>query len=407
MSASLFKIQETRGDGSVEPDVLVSIVAPCLNEELVVGEFVDWCMEGLAKANVSGEVLIIDSSTDRSAEIAEAHGAKVVRVPKHGLGHAYLDAIPHIRGRYVIMGDCDLTYDFREIGPFVEALRQGSEFVMGTRLKGYIEPGSMPLLHRYFGTPGTTATLNFIYGSRFSDIHCGMRAMTLDALHRIGLQSKGWEYASEMVLKAVRLGLRCCEVPIRFYKDREGRLSHHRRSGWFSPWLAGWTNLRMMFLFAPEFFLLWPGVFALVVGLLLSVGLARGPFSIGPIGFNLHWMLLGLTLATLGYSALHLALLAKVFYDFEPGTTQRILRLLSYDRGMIAGGAMMAIGVALEMDLCVDWILQGLRLQDVYYSSVFGLLLLILGFQTITSTLILQMVAGTRRLREREPRTPV
>src|ERR1035437_520515 len=399
--------QRTPAERHAGTPIEVSIVWPCRNEELVIGEFVVWCFQGLKKANVSGEVLIIDSSTDRSPEIAEAHGATVIRVPKCGLGQAYIDSIAHIRGRYVIMGDCDLTYDFREIAPFVEALRQGSEFVMGTRLRGHIEPGSMPLLHRYFGTPATTATLNFIYGSRFSDIHCGMRAMTLDALHRIGLQSMGWEYASEMVLKAVRLGLRCSEVPIRFYKDREGRFSHHRRSGWFSPWLAGWTNLRLMFLFAPEFFLLWPGVFALVVGLLLSVGLARGPVSIGAIGFNLHWMLLGLTLATLGYSALHLALLAKVFYDFEPGTTQRILRLLTYDRGMIAGSAMMAIGVALEMDLFVNWILQGLRLQDIYYSSVFGLLLIILGFQTITSTLILQMVAGPRRLGECEPRPPV
>jgi len=404
MSASPSEIRAARSDQIVDPDVVVSLVVPCLNEELVIGEFVDWCFEGLAKAKVSGEVLIIDSSTDRSAEIAEAHGATVIKVPKRGLGHAYLDAIPHIRGRYVIMGDCDLTYDFREIAPFVEALQKGSEFVMGTRIRGHIEPGSMPLLHRYFGTPGTTAALNFIYGSRFSDIHCGMRAMTLEALHRIGLQSMGWEYASEMVLKAVRLGLRCSEVPIRFYKDREGRVSHHRRSGWFSPWLAGWTNLRMMFLFAPEFFLLWPGVLALAVGLLLSVGLARGPVNIGGIGFDLHWMLLGLTLATLGYSALHLALLAKVFYDFEPGTTQRILRLLTYDRGVIAGSAMTAIGILLEMDLSLNWILQGLRLQEMYYSSVFGLLLIILGFQTITSTLVLQMVAGSRRLRECEPR---
>jgi len=397
--APVSEIQATLPNGSVDSKVLVSIVVPCLNEEMVVGEFVDWCLEGLAKANVSGEVLIIDSSTDRSPEIAEAHGAEVIRVPKRGLGHAYLDAIPHIRGRYVIMGDCDLTYDFREIGAFVSALQQGSEFVMGTRLKGQIEPGSMPALHRYFGTPGTTATLNFIYGSRFSDIHCGMRAMTLEALHRIDLQSLGWEYASEMVLKAVRLGLRCTEVPIHFYKDREGRVSHHRRSGWFSPWLAAWTNLRMMFLFAPEFFLFWPGIFMLVLGLALSTALARGPFMLGPVGFNLHWMLLGLTLTTLGYSALHLALLAKVFYNFDPATTRRILRLLTYDRGMIAGGAAMGLGFIIELDLSIHWILYGLRLRQISYLGVFGFLMIILGFQTITSTLILQMVAGARARR--------
>lgn len=393
------EVREAGRNPAGEAEVQVSIVVPCLNEELVVGEFVNWCFEGLKKTKVSGEVLIIDSSSDRSSEIAEARGATVIRVPKRGLGHAYLDAIPHVHGQYVIMGDCDLTYDFREIGPFVKALQDGNEFVMGTRMKGDIEPGSMPALHRYFGTPGTTALLNFIYGSRFSDIHCGMRAMTLDALKRIDLQSTGWEYASEMVLRAVRLRLRCTEVPIRFYKDREGRLSHHRRSGWLSPWLAGWTNLRMMFLFAPEFFLLWPGILALGLGLILSIGLVGGPFMIGLIGFNLHWMLLGLTLATLGYSALHLALLAKVFYDFDPETTRRILRLITYDRGMIAGGAMMTVGITIELNLSVHWILGGLRLQQIYYPSVFGLLLIILGFQTIASTLILQMVASARKRR--------
>src|SRR5688572_23880363 len=189
------------------PGRFVSIVVPCLSEELCIGECVDWCLEGLRKAGVEGEVLIVDSSTDRSPEIAEAHGARVLRVPKRGLGHAYLDAVPHIRGDYVIMGDCDLTYDFRELADFVAKLDEGYEFVMGTRMKGSIEPGAMPALHRYFGTPLTTKILNFIYGSKYSDIHCGMRGMTLAALRKIDLQSTSWEYASEMVLKASVLGL--------------------------------------------------------------------------------------------------------------------------------------------------------------------------------------------------------
>ena len=228
----------------------VSIVIPCLNEEICIGEFIDWCHQGLCDAGVSGEILIIDSSSDRSPEIAEEHGARVLRVPKRGLGRAYIDAVPHIRGTYVIMGDCDLTYDFRELKPFVNELEKGNHFVMGSRFAGYIEPGAMPNLHRYFGTPLTTWILNMIYGTRYSDIHCGMRAMTREALLRIDLDSQSWEYASEMVLKAARLKLRTVEVPVRFYKDREGRLSHHKRSGWLSPWFAGWINLKAMFLYA-------------------------------------------------------------------------------------------------------------------------------------------------------------
>jgi glycosyltransferase involved in cell wall biosynthesis len=375
----------------------VSIVVPCLNEELVIGEFVDWCFEGLRRAGVQGEVLIIDSSTDRSPEIAEERGARVLRVPKRGLGQAYLDAIPHIRGDYVIMGDADLTYDFREIADFVARLDEGYEFVMGTRMKGFIEPGAMPKLHRYFGTPITTQILNLIYGSKYSDIHCGMRGMTLDALKRIDLQSRSWEYASEMVLKASLLSLRTTEIPIKFYKDREGRESHHKRSGWFSPWKAGWINLRVMFLYAPEFFLLWPSVLMLGLGLGLVLGLVGGPRTVGAIGFNLHWMLLGLAMTTLGYGAFHLAWLTRAYFNFRPRLAEQYTRIFSYDRGMIAGGALMLIGLAIGVGLTIHWIANGLRLEEVSYLGVFGLMLIILGFQTITYTLILQMILHARR----------
>ena len=375
----------------------VSIVVPCLNEELVIGEFVDWCFEGLRQAGVSGEVLIVDSSTDRSPEIAEEHGARVLRVPKRGLGQAYLDAIPHIGGDYVIMGDADLTYDFREISGFVEKLDVGYEFVMGTRIKGHIEPGAMPRLHRYFGTPLTTLILNSIYHSTYSDIHCGMRGMTLDALKRIDLQSLSWEYASEMVLKAALLKLRTTEIPISFYKDREGRQSHHKRTGWLSPWLAGWINLKAMFLFAPDFFLLWPGIVMLGLGLILVTVLVGGPFMLGNLGFNLHWMLLGMTLSTLGYGALHLAILTKVYYNFRPELTARIKEAFTYNRGMIVGGLSMLLGIILDLILMVHWIAKGLRLEEISYHGVLGLVLIILGFQTITHTLIMHMVLNSRR----------
>jgi hypothetical protein len=220
MSSRVTKL--TTLDPRVEPPE-VSIVVPCLNEEITIGEFVDWCHEGLAAADVRGEVLIIDSSSDRSPIIAAERGARVITVPKRGLGQAYIDAISQVLGDIVIMGDCDLTYDFRELYGFIEAIRDGHDFVMGTRTHGVIEPGAMPALHRYFGSPATTMMFNLIYGTRFSDIHCGMRAITLSALKRMELESPGWEYASEMILKARRLGMRTTEVPVRFWKDRGSR----------------------------------------------------------------------------------------------------------------------------------------------------------------------------------------
>src|SRR3984957_3271114 len=190
------------------PEPEVSIVVPALNEEMTITVFVDWCKEGLRRIGAEGEILIIDSSSDRTPELAIAAGARVLRTPKRGLGRAYIDALPYIRGRYVVMGDADCTYDFRELGLFIEKLREGYEFAMGSRWLGSIEDGSMPPLHRYIGTPLTTSILNRIYGSDFSDIPCGMRAMTRDALNRIVLTSQSWENESELVLKAVRLTLR-------------------------------------------------------------------------------------------------------------------------------------------------------------------------------------------------------
>jgi glycosyltransferase involved in cell wall biosynthesis len=370
----------------------VSIVVPCLNEELVIGEFVDWCREGLDNAGIPGQVLIVDSSSDRSGEIAEAHGAEVLQVPKRGLGRAYIDALPHIRGDYVIMGDCDLTYDFRDIQPFIDKLDQGNDFVMGSRFAGYIEPGAMPKLHRFFGTPVTTWLLNRLYGTKYTDIHCGMRAITRDALGRLKLESQSWEYASEMVLKAARLRLKIAEVPVRFYKDRDGRLSHHKRSGWLSPWLAGWINLKAMLLHAPDFFLMKPGILLLVLGLLLTGSLIGGPWRFFGIGLDLHTMLLGITMTTLGYSAIQFATLARSFYDFDPRWRRRLARRLTYERGVLASGFLGCIGLVLNAALLVHWVRGGLLLQEISYPGLFGLLLLVLGFQTFTFTLLFQMI---------------
>jgi len=374
----------------------VSIVVPCRNEALTIGEFVDWCWEGLRSAGAEGEVLIVDNSTDRSPEIAREHGARVLSVPERGLGRAYVAAIPHIRGDYVIMGDCDLTYDFRQLDGFLKALDDGAEFVMGTRLKGTIEPGAMPALHRYFGTPVTTWILNRLYRQRFSDIHCGMRAMTLQALRRIDIQSPGWEYASEMVLKAAKLRLRTTEVPVHFLRDREGRESHHKRAGWRSPWKAGWDNLKVMFLYAPEALLLLPGLVLLIPGLILSAALVGGPIDVGKFSLSLNWSLLGLAASTIGYTLVWLGVLARVHNDLDPEYTDRKLRRWTFDRGASAAFLLAAAGVVLNAILVATWISQGFALDQIYHPVVFGLLLVVLGFQTFAFTLLLTIVAPKR-----------
>src|SRR5205085_5146339 len=226
------------------------------------------------------------------------------------------------------------TYDFRELEQFMTCFRSGHEYVMGSRFRGYIEPGSMPPLRQYFGTPVTTSILNFLYGSRFSDIHCGMRGITLDALRKMDLQSQSCEYASEMVLKSVRMNIRTTEVPVRFLKDEKGRLSHHKRAGWLSPWRAAWINLKAMFIYGADFFLYRPGLLLLVMGLVLTLPLSRGPVTVGPVTFSLHWMLLGLTLCVLGLHGIYAGALARVLFDYTGETRRHWLRMFSYTRSV-------------------------------------------------------------------------
>jgi glycosyltransferase involved in cell wall biosynthesis len=382
------------------PSPELSIVVPALNEELTIADFVEWCHEGLKKAGISGEVLIVDSSTDRTAKIALARGARVLTTPKRGLGRAYQDALPFVRGKFVLMGDCDCTYDFRELEPFVQKFRDGAEFVMGSRFRGYIEPGSMPPLHRYFGTPITTLILNVIFSSRFSDIHCGMRGITKAALTRMDLRSQSWEYASEMVLKSVHMALRTEEVPIRFLKDREGRLSHHKRSGWFSPFYAAWINLRAMFVYGADFFLYRPGFVLLALGSMLTFPLSLGPVTVGPITFSLHWMLLGVSLAVLGAQCVFMGILTQVMFDYTGEVTRKWFRRFRYTRTVVLSGIAFVIGLALTARVTVRWVRNDFLLPDSTDNLGFtGLLLMILGFMSFTFTLLLHSTAVAVRRR--------
>jgi glycosyltransferase involved in cell wall biosynthesis len=378
-------------DDAAEPEL--SLVVPALDEELTIGEFVDWCKQGLAAAGVAGEILIVDSSTDRTAEIALSKGARVLKTPRRGLGRAYIDALSFVRGRWIVMGDADCTYDFRELAPFVEKFQQGYEFVMGSRFRGSIEPGAMPALHRYLGTPVTTWILNRLYSSKFSDIHCGMRGITRDALERMQIRSQSWEYASEMVLKSVHMKLPTAEVPVRFLKDKEGRLSHHKRIGWREPWRAAWINLRAMFIYGTDFFVLKPGLVMLALGLLLTLPLTFGPLTLGPITFSLYWMLAGLMLAVLGAQNFLLGVLAQVFYDQTGDARRRWLGLFRYDRAVVVSALLFATGVGLFIPLLVKYFGSGLTLPPsisaINHLAVTGILLIILSFSLFTFTLMI------------------
>ena len=303
----------TEVDGTLCPDF--TILVPTCNEEKTISLFIDWCFIGIKNSGLHGEILIVDSSNDRTAEIASAKGARVLITPKRGLGHAYIDGIPHVRGEIVIMGDADCTYDFRDLKIFIDSIKSGSDFVMGSRWLGSIEEGAMPFLHRYIGTPLTTWILNFLYGSTFSDIHCGMRAITLKSLKEMEIKSRSWEYASEMVVKSVLMELKTGEVPIKFYKDREDRVSHHIRQGWTSPFRAAWINLKLMFTYRIDVFSILPGWIFTIFGFIGSLYLLTGTKQLFKMHLNLGALMFLCFTSLIGEALLLTGIMAKKIYE--------------------------------------------------------------------------------------------
>ena len=314
-----------------------------------------------------------------------------------------MDAIPYIRGRWVLMGDADCTYDFRKLAPFVEKFRENYDYVMGSRWKGSIEPGAMPWLHQHLGTPVTTWILNRLFSSRFSDIHCGMRGITLDALVRMDLQSQSWEYASEMVLKSVQMDLRTAEVPVTFLRDQEGRVSHHKRSGWFSPWQAAWINLEAMFIYGSDFFVFKPGIVLAVLGLVLVVPVTFGDVKLGAVTLSLNWQFLGLALFVVGVQAFFLGCIGQVLFDYTGRKKKRWLALFPYTRTVLIAVGLVLFGIGMGIPLAVAYLSNDLVLTSVNYVqdhlAVTGLTAGIAGAQLFVFVLLLHgaVVATSRR----------
>lgn len=377
-------------------DPVLSIVVPALNEEVTIAQFVAWCKEGIGELGIPAEILIVDSSTDRTPEIALDAGARVLRTPKGGLGRAYIDALPFVRGKYLVLGDADCTYDFRELKPFLEKFEEGYEYIMGSRFRGSIEDGAMPALHRYFGTPLTTWILNLMYHTNFSDIHCGMRGITRDAFVRMRLASQSWEYASEMVLKSVHMGLRQAEVPVSFFKDMEGRTSHHVRAGWFSPWQAGWINLKAMFVFGADFFLWWPGSALLIAGLLGLSYLAAGPRTVFGVVLSLNAMLFALVSYAVGLQMMLTAIVAVAITDGRGLLRKKWLRYFDYTRTTVLVAAGGATGMALIGRFVLHFIQAGPALgvlaDSTNHLAIIGLALVIGAVLLFTNMLVLHAV---------------
>ncbi|HYT46881.1 MAG TPA: glycosyltransferase family 2 protein [Burkholderiales bacterium] len=320
----------------------LTILMPCLDEAATVGACVTKAHGFLQRAGIDGEVLVADNgSSDGSAEIAAAHGARVISVADRGYGAALRAGVRAAKGRYVIMGDADDSYDFSRLEGFVEKLRAGHPLVMGNRFKGAILPGAMPALHRYLGNPVLSFLGRLFFRTRIGDFHCGLRGFERDAVLGLGLRTRGMEFASEMVVKAVLARWHIAEVPATLAPDGRGRPAHLR------SWHDGWRHLRFLLLFSPRWLFLYPGCTLLVSGLALTVALYFAPLRIGGAGLDIHTMLYAAAAALLGLQLCLFALFARVsaqaagLLPRQP-SLDRLLRVITLERGLLAG-----LGVAL------------------------------------------------------------
>src|SRR6267378_7884160 len=286
----------------------LTILMPCLNEAETLASCISKARAFLARSGCTGEVVIADNgSTDRSPAIAAANGARVVHVAERGYGSALLGGIRAARGKFVIMGDSDDSYDFSRLDAFVEQLRAGFQLVMGNRFRGGILPGAMPPLHRYLGNPVLTGIGRLFFKSPVGDFHCGLRAFRRDAIERLDLRTHGMEFASEMVVKATAFGLRVTEIPTTLSPDGRDRAPHLR------TWRDGWRHLRFLLLYSPRWLFLYPGGLLMIIGLLVGLLLLRGPLTVGGVNFDVHTLLYAAMAVIIGFQAIVFAMFTKVF----------------------------------------------------------------------------------------------
>jgi glycosyltransferase involved in cell wall biosynthesis len=390
--------QETAGTPApARPPLDVSVVIPCLNEANSLAFCIEKAISSFRTAGLRGEVIVADNgSTDRSVEIAESSGARVLHIAERGYGAALKAGIAAARGQFVIMGDADDSYDFSEVPNFVQELRRGQDLVMGNRFKGGIKAGAMPPLHKYFGNPGLSWLVNFLFGAGVGDSYCGMRGFSRALYDKLDLRSSGMEFALEFVIKASQLGARISEIPIALSPDKRGRPPHLR------SFRDGWRSLRFMLLYAPNWLYLLPGGLLVICGLTLVTWLLPGPRRVTPrVTLDIHTMVFGVIFTLMGAQILSIGAFAKVFSyaaRFDRGTVslRRLLKRITLETGLLFGGALFLAGFAGCAWITWQWIASGFGPLYQVRQILFWAMWLFLGIQTIFSSFFLSMLGVSR-----------
>lgn len=374
----------------------VSFVMPCLNEARTVGACIAAARQCIAANELSAEIIVGDNgSTDGSQEIVAAAGARVVHAAQKGYGSALRAGFGAAQGTFIVMADADESYDFGEAMPLIQRLREGHDLVMGTRFgEGRIEPGAMPLKHKYLGNPVLSWLGRVLFHVPIRDFHCGLRAFRKQAFIKWDLKTTGMEFASEMVIKAVLNGARITQVPITLHKDGRDRPPHLR------SWRDGWRHLRFMLSLSPRWTLFIPGLLLLGLGLVLTVGLAFGPVAIGRVTFDVHTMVAGAMLAIVGYQCITVAAAMRIFTLIEQlgppsPSVERMFNVFNLERGVVFGVLLSLVGIAFIGAMFWRWAaldFGALNVETTLRPVILGGLLVALGMQTILMSFVYSMM---------------
>lgn len=381
-------------------DCELTVLMPCLNEAETLEVCIRKAQASIEGLGINAEVLIADNgSTDGSQEIAKSLGARVIQVETKGYGNALMRGIAMAQGKYVIMGDADDSYDFTNLGPFVEELREGNDLVMGNRFMGGILPGAMPPLHRYLGNPVLTAIGRLFFKSPAGDFHCGLRGFRREAMIGLDLRTTGMEFASEMVVKSTLHKLRIAEVPTALQPDGRSRPPHLR------SWSDGWRHLRFLLLYSPRWLFLYPGIFLMAIGLLAGLLLLQGGVVVAGVGFDVQTLLYAAAAIILGFQAVAFAIFTKVFAISEgllPGDPRLNLQKIkvTLERGLIVGAALTLTGLVCSVYSIWSWkqvsfgVLNPARTLRIIIPAVTAL---IIGVQIVFSSFFLSVLGLRRR----------
>jgi glycosyltransferase involved in cell wall biosynthesis len=403
MKASTAKVWP-RFTPTVQPAIVeLSVVMPCLNEADTIAACVTKAMDALREHHISGEVIVADNgSIDGSQELAASLGARVVAVSEKGYGSALMGGIAAARGKYVVMGDADDSYDFGEIPAFLAKLREGYDLVQGCRLPaggGKVMPGAMPFLHRWWGNPMFSWLARGWFHAPIQDVYCGLRGFTRAHYERLGQRCTGMEFATEMIIKTSLIGAKVSEVPITLHVD--GRKAHAPHLRTFRD---GWRTLRFFMLYSPRWLFLIPGALLIAIGA-VGYGIALPGLRIGRVAFDVHTLLFASLAVIAGYQSIVFALFTKVFAISEnllPEDSRlvRLGKIVNLERGLMAGAATMCVGVGLLVGAVTQW--WSVNFGPLDYSHTMrwvipGMMLTTLGFQTVLSSFFLSVLGMKRR----------